>query len=95
MRGRDAINRVSMEQPKLQNKGGVTGTMNPMLNENLSRVIRWYKARTSFECRKTHADYAWQSRFYDHIIRNNKEYNKIKNYIVNNPNRWKDDKFYI
>ena len=33
-------------------QGGITKNMNPMLNENISRIIRWYKGRCSFEIRK-------------------------------------------
>jgi len=37
----------------------------------------------------------WQRNFYEHIIRNEKSYQSISNYIINNPNNWKDDKFYL
>jgi len=33
-------------------------------------------------------DFAWQSRFHDHIIRNNESYNRIRNYIIDNPKHW-------
>ncbi len=36
----------------------------------------------------------WQTRFHDHIIRNENEYNKIKNYIETNPANWAHDKFF-
>ncbi len=35
----------------------------------------------------------FQSNYYDHIVRNNNEYNRIKNYIIENPQNWGDDKF--
>lgn len=35
----------------------------------------------------------FQSNYYDHIIRNNTEFKRIKNYIVNNPTNWENDKF--
>ena len=95
--GRDAINRVStatQPQPETNKKrGGITGNKNPMLNDNLSRIMNWYTGRVTFESHKIHADFGWQSRFYDHIIRNDKSYQKIKNYIINNPKKWNDDKF--
>jgi putative transposase len=65
-----------------------------MLNENRSRIVRWYKGRTTFEVRKIHADFAWQTRFHDHIIRNETDYQNIAEYIVANPSRWLEDKFY-
>ncbi len=36
----------------------------------------------------------WQSRFYDHIIRNQADYERIWNYIDTNPLRWELDKYY-
>lgn len=74
--------------------GGATGYKNPMLNNNISRMIRWYKGRCTFEIRKKHPDFAWQPRFYDHIIRNDSEYHRISTYIKHNPTNWKDDAFY-
>jgi hypothetical protein len=59
-----------------------------MLNENISRIIRWYKGRTTFESRKIHADFAWQSRFHDHIIRDEISFENISAYIKKNPLNW-------
>jgi len=36
----------------------------------------------------------WQSRFYDHIIRNKDEYWRIRQYIKDNPANWDMDRFY-
>ena len=91
---RDAINRVSTDNDTVTepiNTGGFAGNKNPMLNDNLSRIIRWYKGRVSFESHKIHADFAWQSRFYEHIIRNEKSFYRISNYIINNPLHWQKD----
>ncbi len=106
--GRDAINRVSTgpepatatqpqptaNPPKQQQPGGITGDKNPMLYDNLSRAIRWYKGRVAFEIHKINTGFAWQSRFHDHIIRDDKSFERITNYIKNNPAKWSDDKFY-
>ena len=35
----------------------------------------------------------WQANYHDHIIRNKKSYQNIRNYIINNPQKWNDDKF--
>ena len=82
------------QSPSINNIGGITGNNNPMFHDNISRIIRWYKGRCSFEIHKTTPYFAWQSRFYDHIIRNEKSFHIITNYIVNNPKKWMDDKFY-
>ena len=76
------------------NRGGITGEHNPMIQENLSRILRWYKGRVTFECRKIHADFSWQGRFHDHIIGDEGEFERIKNYIIDNPSKWNEDKFY-
>jgi len=36
----------------------------------------------------------WQRNYYEHIIRNERSFNHIAEYIVNNPNMWNKDKFY-
>jgi putative transposase len=33
----------------------------------------------------------WQRNYYEHIIRNDKELEKIREYIVNNPYKWNED----
>jgi REP element-mobilizing transposase RayT len=79
----------------LPNKnGGFSGDKNPMLNDTISKIIRWYKGRCTFECRKINSDFSWQSRFHDHIIRNSKSFDIIQNYIFENPMNWEKDKFY-
>lgn len=37
----------------------------------------------------------WQKSFHDHIIRNEKEYQEIWQYIDQNPLKWKDDCYHI
>jgi putative transposase len=36
----------------------------------------------------------WQRNYHDHIIRNAQSYETISNYIINNPIKWNEDKFY-
>jgi REP element-mobilizing transposase RayT len=36
----------------------------------------------------------WQRNYYEHIIRNETSYQTISNYIINNPQKWEDDKFF-
>lgn len=39
-------------------------------------------------------DFKWQRSFHDHIIKDEKAYLNISNYIETNPERWEKDKFY-
>ena len=79
--------------PDDNKNGGISGNNNPMFHENISRIVRWYKGRCSFEMRKIHADFNWQTRFYDHVIRDSRAFDTIQNYIEENPSKWKNDKF--
>lgn len=36
----------------------------------------------------------WQRSFYDHVIRNQQDFDEIYRYISENPTRWEFDKFY-
>jgi len=36
----------------------------------------------------------WQRNYWEHIIRNEQSYQRISEYIVNNPKEWSDDKFH-
>lgn len=85
---------IASPQPAIKNYGGITGIKNPMFHENISRIIRWYKGRCSFEIRKSVSYFEWQSRFHDHIIRDAKSFDTIQNYIANNPINWGKDKFH-
>ena len=68
------------EEPK-KIHGGVTGFNNPMNKNNISRVIRWYKGRCSYEIRKKRPDFKWQSRFHDRIVRSSFERFILRLYI--------------
>ena len=37
----------------------------------------------------------WQRNYPEHIIRNEQSYKTIADYIVNNPAKWRDDKFFV
>ncbi|MDR3181162.1 MAG: transposase [Prevotellaceae bacterium] len=36
----------------------------------------------------------WQRNYYEHVIRNERSHQNISNYVVNNPAKWQNDKFY-
>jgi REP element-mobilizing transposase RayT len=41
--------------------------------------------------RKTQGHHVWQRNYYEHIIRNDKELNNVRDYIINNPMQWHVD----
>jgi len=61
----------------------------------LSEIIRGFKtfsARRINEYQNTRGKAFWQSRFYDHIIRNREELKRIRQYIIENPLKWELEK---
>ena len=69
------------------------GTGNP--SPTLGNVIGWYKYQVTKEINwqlKTQGDKFFQRSYYDHVIRNQKDYDEIWQYIENNPRKWFLDK---
>lgn len=46
-------------------------------------------------CNKSSNYDLWQARSYDHIVRNEQDYQRIRQYIDTNPAKWQEDRFYI
>ncbi|MEO7047232.1 MAG: hypothetical protein ABI091_18155 [Ferruginibacter sp.] len=62
---------------------------------SIGSIIRGYKIGITLGVKNIFPDEKiWQRNFYEHIIRNEKAYQTISNYIVNNPAKWYEDKFY-
>ncbi len=53
----------------------------------ISRIIKQYKMYVSKQIKYS----IWQKSFYEHIVRNELEYQRIKTYIQNNVINWKQD----
>lgn len=60
----------------------------------VSSIIGSYKSAVSKHAHRLGFDFAWQSRFHDHIIRNDAEYQRVNDYIELNPKNWDKDRFY-
>ncbi len=90
----NAIDGGLVETPKL----GVSTRQTAAASEKwkpgtLGVIINQYKRVVTINARKINSDFAWQSRFHDHIIRNNQSFQRISNYIRNNPANWENDQF--
>lgn len=68
---------------------GSSGTPTPM-NEIIARFISTFKRF----CNKQIGEKVWQRSYYDHMIRDDKDYRTRWQYIVENPIRWLNDKYY-
>lgn len=58
---------------------------------SVSRIIGSYKSAVTKTARRMGYDFGWQSRFYDHIVRDEQSYENIIHYIINNPRNWEKD----
>ena len=62
---------------------------NKSVRNSLSNIIRGFKSSVTTWARKNgYPEFNWQSRFFDHIIRNQEDLFRIRKYMENNPLRW-------
>ena len=62
--------------------------------DSVSSIIQNFKSVTTRkinQIRKTSSAKLWQRNYYEHIVRNEKELNQIREYIIDNPLKWEFD----
>jgi REP element-mobilizing transposase RayT len=60
---------------------------------SLSTIIRSFKSAASNRIHSEgYSAFAWQSRFYEHIIRDAEDHGRIRKYIAGNVSKWFEDK---
>jgi putative transposase len=65
-------------------------------SHSIGAIIRGYKSSVTKQINLSdHGGSAWQRNYYEHIIRDEKSYMRISDYIIRNPANWTNDKFYI
>ncbi len=71
----------------------ITGSENgrPMVAPTVSTVIQQFKGIVT----KQLGFPVWQKLFFDHIIRNQSDYQEVWKYIDNNPLDWESDRFFL
>jgi REP element-mobilizing transposase RayT len=57
-------------------------------SENLASIIRGYKIGVTKFAKTIYPEFAWQPRYHDHVIRDLKSFERIQEYIINNPRNW-------
>jgi putative transposase len=68
---------------------------NALTSGSLGSIIGQYKSTCTRRIRATtNRDFAWQSRYYDHVIRDERDHQRIRKYIRENPSKWSLDKYY-
>jgi REP element-mobilizing transposase RayT len=65
-------------------------------SNTIGAIIRGYKSAVTKQRHELgFPDSIWQRDYCEHIIRNERAYQNIANYILNNPATWQKDKFYF
>jgi len=81
---------------------GKYGFHNKKYNAAIGILVDWFKTMTTNEYIRGVKQYGWkrfngklwQRNYYEHIIRSTDEYERITNYIIDNPANWHEDKFF-
>ncbi|MBU4304540.1 MAG: hypothetical protein KJ893_02775 [Candidatus Omnitrophica bacterium] len=63
-------------------------------SKNLASIIRGFKIGVKKYASMNDIIFAWQSGFYDHIIRNDNDLCRIREYVANNPVNWNADELF-
>lgn len=63
-------------------------------SQNLGAIIRALKSSVKRFANQNQIVFDWQTRYHDRIVRDEKEYYAIKNYILTNIMNWQKDEHY-
>ena len=104
---RDTLQRVSTESESELELGmgmesgmgmGTIEQFGKPTKNSIPTIVRLFKSTVTKQInqiRQTPGIPVWQRNYYEHIIRNDDELNKIPEYIINNPLTWKTDENYV
>lgn len=68
------------------------GHISPLQKGSLNAFVNSLKGRVTRKCKENGCiDFGWQTRFHDRIIRDEREYHNIAEYIQNNVINWNED----
>jgi len=62
-------------------------------SKNIASIIRGFKIGVTKYAVNNNIPFEWQGRYYDHIIRDENDLNRIRKYIIKNPSKWEMDEY--
>jgi REP element-mobilizing transposase RayT len=73
----------------------------PLRESTLGEIVQWFKTMTtndyikavSTRTIKPFSEKLWQRNYYEHVIRNEKDMDSIRQYVVDNPFKWEEDEY--
>ncbi|MCA9886532.1 MAG: transposase [Anaerolineae bacterium] len=89
----------NLEQTGPQNAASLhpLRTFGPLKAGELGTIVRSYKSAVTRQVnllRQTPGHVLWQKNYYEHVVRDEPDLNRIRDYILTNPSRWVADKYY-
>ena len=87
---RGAVAAPTVAAPNISETGEETSPLRPTLGQ----IVAYYKYQTTKrlnELRGTPGVPFWQRNYWEHVIRDEMDLNRIQQYIENNPLRWRED----
>ncbi len=84
-RGRDVACNVSTNHTAMSKISPKSGSLGAIVRSYKSAVSRWARLNN-------HPSFAWQERYYEHIIRDEHAQDTIRQYIAGNAAKWKTDR---
>lgn len=83
------------EQENLQPQPPKQNAFQKMIPRSIGSIVKGFKIGVTIRSKHVLPDIKiWQRNYHEHIIRNEQSYQTISAYIINNPAKWNDDKFY-
>jgi Transposase and inactivated derivatives len=80
-----AKNFSPLQQPPTRKTRGTSKTIGSITRGFKIGVTKWMRQNNVIH-------HVWQRNYYEHIVRNENEFNRIREYIVNNPIQWEFDR---
>ncbi|WP_159790019.1 transposase [Sodalinema gerasimenkoae] len=68
-----------------------------MKSKSISSLISGFKSAVTYRInglRQTPGNPVWQRNYYEHIVRNESECDRLRDYIFQNPHRWQQDQLH-
>ena len=79
---------IELLNPNKTENNPVLG-LSPLKKDSVSLFVNQMKGVVQKYANKNELEFKWQARFHDRIVRDDKEYYNIKNYIDDNVKNWK------
>jgi len=94
------LSQKNINDIRVENFQSVQNEFQKIIPHSIGSIIRGYKIgvtkwfRNNTVGAENFLPVLWQRNYYEHIIRDEKSYQRISEYIINNPKNWQEDNFF-